>query len=667
MVLVLASCSAKYAVRNDSSGNHRAPWKWSIGCQRAATQHRRCLHTTAESDQNQQSTLCVEARPMRANHPACLQANPFTHRGTAFVVVLRLEHHMETLELFGTSLPELPETRPQSATIRLALEEPEARATRRITTILKAGHEAQIAYSAGKDSSAVLSIALNAARAIRSSGGEVPPIYILHSQTGVENPEISALAYDELKKVRAYADKHNLDVTILLGQPALNESWPVRTLGGRALPSFGSTRADCTTDLKIAVSNRLIASAKGQAIASGKGWKAPVLMTGVRNDESAVRDTKIAARGEVAEGIWLNDFGEMRASPILDFDSDDVFAYLAYCSAGVIESYSDFKMTLELYAAASGTSCVIVADMRSAAIRKPCGARTGCWACTRVNDDRSMHQMIDSDEERYSYMRPLARLRDFISHSQYDWSLRQYVGRSISADGHISVAADTYSPAMLRDLFIYTLTAEKLSKVPIISIEQIIAIDARWSMYGLWPPFYALKLFAQVESGRLQEAPVIERVPKSEVPRIGKIYVGTSWYEATGLNSVTGLRDVGMELFHESCGVQLRALANGALVADYEEGDRFDVDAEGAADFLGVLADDYIERYCHMENVDWTEGYRTYLRMGIITVAKGQSRSTDEIMRRTQWRQQHGLHGQQNLQDLIERCTVLYDRQQQLI
>lgn len=33
MVLVLASCSAKCAVRNDSSGNHRAPLKWTIDSQ----------------------------------------------------------------------------------------------------------------------------------------------------------------------------------------------------------------------------------------------------------------------------------------------------------------------------------------------------------------------------------------------------------------------------------------------------------------------------------------------------------------------------------------------------------------------------------------------------------------------------------------------------------
>ncbi|CAN7745808.1 hypothetical protein LJR118_006738 [Acidovorax sp. LjRoot118] len=77
----------------------------------------------------------------------------------------------------------------------------------------------------------------------------------------------------------------------------------------------------------------------------------------------------------------------------------------------------------------------------------------------------------------------------------------------------------------------------------------------------------------------------------------------------------------------------------GALVANYENGDRFDANLEGASDFLGCQADDYIERHCHMDYGDWTEGHRTRLRMGVITIAKVLSRSTDEILRRTQLRQ----------------------------
>lgn len=150
-------------------------------------------------------------------------------------------------------------------------------------------------------------------------------------------------------------------------------------------------------------------------------------------------------------------------------------------------------------------------------------------------------------------------------------------------------------------------------------------------------------------------------------PRCGRIFVGESWYEATGITSATGLRDVGMEMFHESCGRQLKALSNGALVCDYEESESFEVDGEGAENFLGFLAKDLIDEYCKDDCADWTWGFKTYLRLGTISFGSGQSRSTDEILRRAQWRQEHQLHGQRSADELRQRCTQLYEAQMELL
>ena len=38
----------------------------------------------------------------------------------------------------------------------------------------------------------------------------------------------------------------------------------------------------------------------------------------------------------------------------------------------------------------------------------------------------------------------------------------------------------------------------------------------------------------------------------------------------------------------------------------------------------------------------------------------------DEILRRSQWRQRHGLHGQPSLESLRSRLTVRYPRQGEL-
>lgn len=576
---------------------------------------------------------------------------------------------MQTLDLFfeedseAVNLSKAAET---PLTLRLIREEPEARARRRILALMREGLVPCICFSSGKDSSCLASLVLLSAVDLVKEGGRVPPILVIHSSTGIENPIVSTLALAELKKMVHYGKQHGLDVRTLVGEPDLNSTWQCRVLGGRALPAYPNTRADCSVDLKAQPNRRLINQVM-RLSRDFEGWKSPVVLTGVRQGESAARDQRIAHRDERAEGTWTNDSGDLRASPILDFTESDVWEHLGLCGASVFESYSKFEGVMDFYRSMGNSSCVIVADMKMKGANAPCGARSGCWACTRVGSDRSVENMIESDEERFSFLRPLNRLRNYLSNSQYNWELRQYVGRTIN-DGYIEIAADTFSPETLRKLLIYTLTAERLSGVGIISPEQLIAIDLRWSLYGLWPPFSALKTYFEVvDGGQWEEAPEVPAYPPSEVPRIGRVFVGSDWYEVTGVNSVSGMRDLGAEVFHESCGFQLKTLKNGALVADYEEGERFHVDPESAEDFITFLAEDYIRDYCHENYPDWTEGVRTYLRLGMVQIGAGQSRTTDEIMRRTQWRQQHNLHGQRSPQELEGRCDVLYQRQQSLI
>jgi hypothetical protein len=91
--------------------------------------------------------------------------------------------------------------------------------------------------------------------------------------------------------------------------------------------------------------------------------------------------------------------------------------------------------------------------MKSTGSSKPCGARTGCWACTRAGrSDRSAEQLVASDETKYGHLKPLNRLRTWLVNTQYDWSLRNFLGRTIADDGHIEIGADSFSPETLQKL-----------------------------------------------------------------------------------------------------------------------------------------------------------------------------------------------------------------------
>lgn len=149
------------------------------------------------------------------------------------------------------------------------------------------------------------------------------------------------------------------------------------------------------------------------------------------------------------------------------------------------------------------------------------------------------------------------------------------------------------------------------------------------------------------------------------MPKLGKIFVGGDWNDdVPSQNSPTGLRHTGMELFSETCGAGLRTLSNGRRVLSIE--DQFsEVDNEAAYLFLEFEAQRMLRQYARWDGY-WTIGYLTYASFGMLGAGKGGSRRVDEILRRSEWRQRHGLHGQQDPKRLRQKLSVRYLQQADL-
>ena len=81
--------------------------------------------------------------------------------------------------------------------------------------------------------------------------------------------------------------------------------------------------------------------------------------------------------------------------------------------------------------------------------------------------------------------------------------------------------------------------------------------------------------------------------------------------------------------------------------------------------FLDFEAEDAIRRY-HRDDVDWTSAASIYLRYGVVTLGSGQSSGVDNMIRRSQWLQRMGLHGQQDVTSLRQRCATLNPTQASL-
>ena len=520
--------------------------------------------------------------------------------------------------------------------------------------------QVSVAWSGGKDSSVILGLTLQAAHSLLADGVVLnAPILVTHGDTLVENPEIRGYADGEIARLRDYAERYAIPLHVHVAQPNLTESWQLRVIGGRALPSFPGTNHDCTTDLKIKPMHRLRKRLSDQREPSSM-----VTIIGTRFEESPQRAARMADREETAETPWQGDDGHWYLSPIAHWTTDQVWEYLGYCRAGDPDylTFSRFEDVFRIYADAAGTSCAVVGDMATRGQSKPCGARTGCAVCTPIGRDKSLEAMIESDP-RYHYLRGLNRLQRFLVNTRWDFSRRNWMGRSVDADGYMTIAPDVYSPDMLRDLLRYALTIDmeeietaratgQRPRFQLISLKMLLAIDAQWSLYGYHPSFEAMRIYHDiVERGIRYPVPEVAEQERATMPPKRRLYVGTPWHDREDLH---GYRDIFQEIAtgSESLCMGTRYLSNGHQVMDVETSLAFDFDDAGVADFFGLEYDAILEDLERGRDFGPCGAYLYYSRMGMLSLSPQAISTVDKIMRRTQWLHAKGLAGQQPTEKL---------------
>lgn len=258
-----------------------------------------------------------------------------------------------------------------------------------------------VGYSGGKDSTATLQLVWMALSRLDPTV-RLKPVYVISTDTLVENPIVAAWVARSLDKMGEAAAKGGLPLTSNRLTPDASESFWT-TLIGRGYPAPRPKFRWCTDRLKINPSNRFISrvvKASGEAI----------VVLGTRKAESQAR-AKVMERFEtkrVREKLSPN--GKLPNSyvysPIEDWTNDDVWTFLMQ----VRNPWGfDNKDLLTMYQGASADGeCPLVID----ASTPSCGdSRFGCWVCTMVERDKSMTAMIQNDIEK-EWMLPLLELRN---------------------------------------------------------------------------------------------------------------------------------------------------------------------------------------------------------------------------------------------------------------
>lgn len=547
---------------------------------------------------------------------------------------------------------------PAVAMINLKQESLEDKVLKATTAILALFEKRQIvcvSFSGGKDSSVLMHLVLEAAKKAQQLGYQ-PRVEVFSSDTRVENPEIAQLLRREHLKIQTAFQALGIDSAIHLTQPSLATSWAVRILSGNKLPSFPGSTHDCAMDFKVSP----IRSARKQAF-KRLGKSNIVTLIGTRFEESAERSRNMIERGELAHTPYINEEQEQVMSPIAFWTSDDVWELIGLIRVGMVGSYSDFEDTFKLYADAGGTSCAVVSDAITEGVKKArggCGARFGCYVCVAVANDASLDTMIETDD-KYAYMKGLNQLRTLLVKTRWDFSKRYWVQRSIGSDGCIQLQPDCYSPAFLLELFRYCASLDKLEqraaakariapRFQILDEGTVVAIDALWSLNGMHPAHTALLEWLAIMQGlRLYAIPNstdIVDAPRTAVPTALRYPVGDTW-EGSDFSLFGGMRDA-MTAFSDCTETIESNDGRSLLVIETEK--RMDVDMESFYLAIEFELDKIEARHEESKRTGcWTTGYQFWVQYGTLILSPTQVAEHDMFLRRTAWRVQQGLQGEQ--------------------
>lgn len=271
-----------------------------------------------------------------------------------------------------------------------------------------------VGYSGGKDSTAVLQLVWGALAGLPPDQRD-KPVYVISTDTLVENPVVAAWVTNSLDTMRRNSADQRLPFDPRRLTPKVTDTFWVNLIG-RGYPAPRPRFRWCTERLKINPSNDFI---RGVVQEYGE----TILVLGTRKAESARRARNMEEHEQKRTRARLSPNASLPNSliysPIEDWSNDDVWLFL-------MQEENPWGVTnkdlLTMYRGASADAeCPLVVDSSTPS----CGdSRFGCWVCTLVEQDKSMQAMIQNDEEK-EWMLPLLELRNELD-LQDDRALRDF-------------------------------------------------------------------------------------------------------------------------------------------------------------------------------------------------------------------------------------------------
>lgn len=334
-----------------------------------------------------------------------------------------------------------------------------------------------IGYSGGKDSTLLVSLVIDMVMRLPICQ-RTKKIFIVTSDTGVENPIVKRYMHSSSNKINEFSKKINANIQADIIYPEVVQSYWSLVIGlGYPTPEPPGFRW-CTERLKILPMNRYTHSIIEK-------YGEVILLLGVRKAESNTRKRSITAR-EIEGKILTRHTDIPQAhvyNPLTEIKNELVWEYLLK-DDGVSSWGVDMKYLFSLYQGEDlGEEQSVIGQVDKDKIPITGNSRFGCWCCTIVKVDKSLQKFIDNGSRE---LIPLRDFRDWLVSIRQDPEFRDNKRRNgkvyQKASGEYGFGP--FKLSARQEILRRLLVLQRDTGFELITNEELKTIDTLWDLEG---------------------------------------------------------------------------------------------------------------------------------------------------------------------------------------
>ena len=353
-----------------------------------------------------------------------------------------------------------------------------------------------IGYSGGKDSTLLCQLVFEMLESLPEEK-RWKPVYIVTSDTMVENPIVKAYMHKMSKAINEVSAKKKLNVQAHIIYPEIRQTFWSLVIGlGYPTPEPPGFRW-CTERLKINPSNAFTYN-------TIKKDGEIVILLGVRKAESAARSRSISSR-EI-EGKILSPHPQIAKayvySPLAEIRNENVWEYLLQ-GDGKSAWDTDNNYLYNLYRGENlSEEDSVVGQVNKDNMKVTGNSRFGCWICTMVKEDKSLKNFIDHGATE---LIPLRDFRNWLVELRSNPDARDYRRRngSVYLTSSGEYGRGPFTMATRKEILRRLLQLEVDTGFELITIDELKMIDKMWEDEGDLTRRSLVEIYADVKGQRL--------------------------------------------------------------------------------------------------------------------------------------------------------------------